>query len=171
MDIQSVSDIIHQIAEGFEANASECLASQSAVIVTLIREQIKSGIGGDGKYLEPTYDNDPYFNERGYWYGRAADYKAWKKAITPPETSALLGLPPRPVEVPNLYIDGTFFGEINASMNDGALEVNPGNGNGPAIVGKYGERLFEIGTNAVEWFNARYMLPAIEELFTQCGYK
>lgn len=171
MNIQSVCDIIHKIADGFEDNAVECLCTHSDVVLTLIREQIYSGVDGDGKYLSPTYDNDPFFEEPGKWYHRAKDYKAWKYRITPPETSLYLHLAPRPVEVPNLFIDGTFFGQINAEMRGRELDITPGNGNGPTIREKYGDRLFMIGSNAVEWFNTEFMWPAIECFFSNCGYR
>lgn len=171
MDIQGVYDIIHKIAEGFERNALQCLDAQSRTIVDLIQEQLYSGVDGAGEYLEPTYDDDPFFNEPGYWHNRAAAYKAWKYEITPPVSSPRLCLAPRPVEVPNLFIDGTFFGQINASMKGDGLEVSPGNGNGPAIKGKYGDKLFMLGTDAVEWFNLEYLGPAIEIFFKESGYR
>lgn len=170
MDIKSVYDIIHNISEGFEANALQCLANQSSVVVDLIKEQIYSGVDGDGEYLSPTYDDDPFFEEPGYWYHRAKDYKAWKYHITKPVVSPRLMLSPRPVEVPNLYIDGTFFGEIRAAMQGDMLEVSPGNGNGPAIKEKYGDKLFMLGTDAVEWFNLEFMWPSIEKFINNCGY-
>ena len=72
--------------------------------------------------------------------------------------------------MPNLYIDGTFFGQIGATPKDGFLEITPGSGNGPKIVGKYGERLLTLGTDAVEWFNLEYLLPATERFFRDYGY-
>lgn len=171
MDFQTVHGIIHKISEGFEDNAMQCLNAQSSVILDLIREQIKSGVDGDGKYLSPTYDDDEFFEKKGRWHHRSSAYKAWKQELTPPEKSPILGLQPRPVQVPNLYIDGTFFGQINAMVFDDGLEVSPGNGNGPAIIEKYGERLFLLGSNAVQWFNREFMLPAIEKYFKDCGYR
>ncbi len=171
MDIQGVYDIVHRIAAGFENAALQCLADKSSAVVDLIQEQIYSGIDGHGEYLSPLYDNDPFFEEPGYWYHRAADYKAWKYQITPPVQSPNLCLAPRPVEVPNLFIDGTFFGQINAAVHGDYLDVSPGNGNGPAIKEKYGENLFVLGNDAVEWFNIEYMWPAIEHFFNKCGYR
>lgn len=171
MDIQGVQDIIHKIADGFETNAMQCLTDKSESIISLIREQLYSGVDGTGDYLSPTYDEDPYFEQPGYWYNRAEDYIEWKRRITPPVKSPNLCLAPRPVEVPNLFIDGTFFGQINASPRDTFLEVSPGNGNGPAIREKYGENLFMLGSDAVEWFNLEYMWPAIEKFINDCGYR
>lgn len=171
MDIQYVYDMIHKIADGFEDSVLECLASSSDAVIDLIQEQIYSGVDGEGHYLSPTYDEDPFFEKPGRWYHKASIYKYWKEIITPPVRSPLLCLDPRPVEVPNLFIDGTFFGQINASMHGDMLDVSPGNGNGPDIEKKYGDRLFMLGNDAVEWFNLEYLWPNIEKLLNDCGYR
>ena len=171
MDIENVCNIIHKIAEGFDANAMKCLEYHSGNIVVAIQEQIYSGQNGKGEHLSPTYDTDPYFEQDGPWYHRAHDYKAWKQSITPPVTSSLLGLPPRPDNVPNLFINGKFFSEITATRRGDMLYVNPGSGNGPKIVAKYGDSLLDIGDSAVAYFNREYMWPAIEKYFNDCGYR
>ena len=171
MDIQGVHDIIHKIAEGFEDNAMQCLEFHSGNIVVAIQEQIYSGQNGEGEHLSPTYDADPYFEEEGPWYHRAQEYKDWKYTITPPVGSSLLGLPPRPDNVPNLFINGKFFSEITVSRRGDMLYVDPGNGDGPDIVAKYGDSLLDIGDSAVVYFNREYMWPAIEKFFNDCGYR
>ena len=171
MDIQGVYDIIHKIADGFEDNALECLEYHSGNIVVAIQEQIYSGQNGDGELLSPTYDSDPYFEEEGPWYHRSQDYKAWKRSITPPVGSSLLGLPPRPDNVPNLFINGRFFSEITASISDNELYIDPGINDGPDIVRKYGASLLEIGDATVRLFNRKFMGPSIEKFFKDCGYK
>lgn len=171
MDIYSVQDVIHNIAEGFEENALECLEFHSGNIVVAIQEQIYSGQNGKGEHLFPTYDTDPYFEEKGTWYHRAQDYKTWKNKIRPPVGSSLLGLPPRPDNVPNLFINGKFFSEITATRRGDMLYVDPGNGDGPDIVAKYKESLLDIGDSAVVYFNREYMWPAIEKFFNDCGYR
>lgn len=171
MDIQGVYDIIHKIVEGFEDNAMQCLSDHSGNVVIAIQEQIYSGQNGEGALLSPTYDADPYFEEEGPWYHRAADYKAWKYEITPPVGSSLLGLPPRPDNVPNLFINGKFFSEITATRRGDMLYVDPGHNDGPSIVAKYGDEILNMGPNAVEYFNREYMWPAIERFYNECGYR
>ena len=82
-----------------------------------------------------------------------------------------MGLPPRPDNVPNLFINGKFFSEITATRRGDMLYVDPGNGDGPDIVAKYGESLLDIGDSAVVYFNREYMWPAIEKFFNDCGYR
>jgi hypothetical protein len=171
MNIAQVSDIISKIAKGFEESCMKCLSDNSGIVVIAVQEQIYSGQDGNGAQLNPTYDDDPYFEEEGYWFHRSAAYKAWKKEITPPCGSSLLGLPPRPENVPNLYINGKFFSEILADRRGDVLHVDPGSGNGPAIVAKYGDEILNMGPSAVEYFNAEYLLPSIDRFFKDCGYQ
>ena len=172
MDIQGAYDIIHKIAQGFEDNALQCLGNHSDIIIKAIQEQIYSGLNGEGEHLSPTYDDDPYFEEKGPWYHRADKYKAWKKDITPPESKPMLGLPPRPENVPNLYVNGSkFYDKTTATIRDDTLYIDPGNEAGPAIVTKYGDSLLDIGDTAVAYFNREYMWPAIEKFFNDCGYR
>lgn len=148
-----------------------CLEDNAGIILHAVREQLYSGQDGEGQHLSPTYDNDPFFEEEGYWHHRAKDYKAWKYSITPPVAGAMLGLSPRPDDVPNLFINGKFYSEISAARRGDVLLVDPGVGHGPSIVAKYGDTILNLGPSAIEYFNANYMLPAIETFFKDCGYK
>ena len=171
MSIEEVAKIIQKISDGLVGACLKCLSENAGVVRSAVVEQIYSGQDGDGNHLSPTYDNDPYFEEPGFWYHRAKDYKAWKYTITPPAPGSMLGLPPRPDDVPNLYIDGTFHSEITTFLMFDVLVVDPGVGNGPDIVAKYGDNILNLGPTAIEYFNATYMLPAIDSFFKDCGYK
>lgn len=171
MSIEEVSNIIGRIADGFEEACMKCLSDNSDVVLLAVSEQLYSGLDGEGQHLSPTYDNDPYFEEDGYWYHRAKEYKEWKRDITPPIAGTVLGLPPRPEEVPNLWINGKFHSEITAQRKGDALVTDPGNGDGPAIVAKYGDEILNMGPTAIEYFNEEYMIPAIKDFFNDCGYR
>ncbi len=173
MSIEEVSNIIGKIADGLEERCISYMASHSDTIVTIISEQMIRGRGGDDEYLTPTYDDDPFFEEEGYWQGRYAAYKAWKQtiAVYPPNW---LHFDPRPPEVPNLWIDGTFHGEIKAYRQDNSLFTDPGNGNGPAIVEKYENYhhdILNLGPRGIAYFNYEYLEPEIGRFFQECGYK
>lgn len=170
MDIAEVSAIISRIAEGFEAMCLECLEKHQGVIVDSVKEQLWSGQRGDGKLLEPTYDNDPFFEEEGRWYHKQKQYKAWKKAITPPSSKVLLTLPPRPDNIPNLFIRGDFYDTIEGRMVADGLDVTSTKGIGPEIKQKYGEEIFNLGDPGKSYFNKAYLEPYIEEFFKKCGY-
>lgn len=171
MGIEEVANIIKKISDGFEEACIQCLSDNSGIVLRAVTEQLYSGLDGDGKHLSPTYDDDPFFEEEGPWYHRAKDYKAWKYSITPPVSGTMLGLPPRPDEVPNLFINGKFYSEITASRKGDVLVVDPGNGDGPSIVAKYGDEILNMGPTAISYFNTTYMLPAIDSFFKDCGYK
>lgn len=171
MDIEAVAQIIGKIAKGFEDACFQCMCEKSGMILVTITEQLRAGRDGEEKLLDPTYDDDPYFDEEGEWFHRSGDYKKWKSTITPPDSGVDLGLPARPAEVPNLYIDGTFWSQIDAVPKDKVLDIDPGIGDGPDIVAKYGEKILTIGPHAVEFFNREYLSPAIERFFTECGYE
>lgn len=170
MDLLEVNDIVAAISDGIEDACRTCLVDQSGIVLSAVTEQLLCGLDGEGEYLAPTYDDDPFFNEKGSWYHRSYAYKAWKKEITPPKRGGLMNLPARPDSVPNLYIDGKFHSEINASPDSEGLMLDPGNGNGPAIVEKYGDQILKLGQTAVDYFNEKFMEPAIERFFKACGY-
>lgn len=77
-------------------------------IEDLQREQMLEGRGVDGDYIHPFYSENPWFKKPG----AALRYAQWKQKITPN--------PKRPLDVPNLFVDGTFhkslFVEVNAPM-------------------------------------------------------
>lgn len=171
MGIEEIADIIKKISDGFEDACIRCLEDNAGIVLQAVREQLYSGLNGDGEHLSPTYDNDPFFEEPGFWHHRAKDYKAWKYSITPPETSSMLGLSPRPEDVPNLYVTGVFYSEITAFRQGDVLIVDPGAGNGSSIIAKYGDTVLNMGPTAIEYFNLNYMLPAIDSFFKDCGYR
>ncbi|MCF0219322.1 MAG: hypothetical protein HUK14_06030 [Muribaculaceae bacterium] len=132
---------------------------------------IYSGLDGNDRYLSPTYDSDPYFEEEGVWYHRSGAYKEWKREITPPVGGVMLMLHPRPDNVPNLFINGKFHSEIFGTVHGDTLSFDVReDGNGPDIVSKYGEQLLQLGTTAIGYFNNRYILPHIWKFFEDCGY-
>ena len=171
MTITEVADIIGRIADGFEESCKRCLWDNQGVVYLCVTEQLYSGLDGDGNYLTPNYDDDPFFNEPGFWHNRAEDYKAWKRSITPPKMSKELGLDARPDNVPNLFIDGTFYSQINTRQIEYGLEIDPGSGKGVEIVEKYGDQILSLTPTAITYFNDSVLLPWIDNFFQSCGYR
>ena len=169
--VDEVFDIIDIIATQFEEQVVVCMEDNRNTVLMAICEQLYSGIDGGGDHLNPNYDNDPFFHEEGYWFNRADDYKSWKNAITPPISSSMLGLPPRPDNVPNLFINGKFYSDIFAERNDMELKIDVrGSGDGPAIVSKWGNEILNMGMTAVQYFNEEKLLPHLKDFYEQCGY-
>lgn len=170
--VEEVFDIIDKIATQFEEQVVLCMVENKHTMVMAVCEQLYSGLDGDGDHLNPNYDNDPFFKEEGEWYNRADDYKAWKNTITPPMSSSMLGLPPRPDNVPNLFINGKFYSEIFAERKDMELNIDVnGSGDGPSIVSKWGNEILNIGITAIQYFNEEKLIPHLKEFYEQCGYK
>ena len=170
MGIEEVAEIVRKIAEGFEDACVRCLDDNKDIVLESVREQLKSGLDGEGKHLSPTYDDDPFFQEKGIWYNRTDDYKKWKRSIEV-KVDNILNLPLRPDNVPNLYINGKFYSDIGAERHGSILTLDSGPDNGPDIISKYGDQILNIGPTAIEYFNTNYLVPAIESFFNDCGYK
>ena len=169
--IERTYEVIHAIASGLEGAVLDCMGSNAGVVSDMVREQLYSGVDGKGDYLSPTYDDDPYFNERGPWYRRSGAYKRWKEKITPPERSSILNLPPRPVEVPNLFITGPFHQSIKAEVQGDHMTVfTSGFRDGPLIERKYGADIFSLGVKAREYFVGDLLRPYLQRFFKECGY-
>lgn len=163
--------MIERMVDGFEPQVIQCLSDNLPVAEDAVREQMYSGLDGNDKQLSPTYDSDPYFEEPGTWYHRSAAYKQWKREITPPTTGAMLNLPPRADNVPNLFINGKFYSEVFATISGDTLVIGAASdGAAPDILAKYGEQLLQLSPTAIGHFNNRYILPHIWRFFEQCGY-
>lgn len=95
-----------------------------------------------------------------------------EKKITPPIKSPRLNLPPRPVDVPNLYITGPFHESIRASVAGDTLSIDTvGFVDGPDIVRKYGNDILMLGKDAREYVVLQLLEPFLKRFFKQCGYK
>lgn len=180
MDLYQVDRIIGKIADGFEEACKECMAENSEVFTRIVREQLFSGLDGEGRELQPSYLDDPYFDNVNWFhwdemttkiYHGAEGYLQWKKDITPPTTGQVIGYPARNEGTPNLYIDGTFYGTIEARATNDGVQVYTDSETGMKIEQKYGATIFAIADLGKSWFNERYMLPAIARFFKDCGYR
>ena len=172
MDFDRLESIIDAISGGIQDSILECLEEKRDIITSSITEQLYSGLDGNGEFLSPTYDDDPYFNELGRWHGASYAYKKWKERITPPMRSPMLGLPPRPVDVPNLFITGMFHESIKAARQGDIIRVyTSGFRDGPQIERKYGEAIFKLTDDAREYFNIYALRPWLNDFMTKCGYR
>ncbi len=171
-DFDRLESVIDAIRDGIRDSVLECLDEKRDIITMSVTEQLYSGIDGEGEYLKPSYDDDPYFNEKGPWHGASYAYKKWKERITPPVRSVNLNLPPRPVAVPNLFITGLFHDSIKASRQGEVIRVyTSGFQDGPLIEKKYGEAIFKLTDDAKEYFNIHALRPWLNDFMTKCGYR
>lgn len=166
-------DKIGRAKEGIRGEVLKCMDANKGDMTASVREQLYSGIDGDDNHLSPSYLSDPYFRENpraGFFDEEAGHYVncfmhperylAWKRRITPPIPGERLGLPPRPDDVPNLFIIGTFHGSISARATSGGVEIfTHGWQEGPAVEAKYGSQIFGLSTPAVGRFNEDILMP------------
>ena len=170
--IYEVADVIGKITEGFNREVLNCMDENKGIIRGYIREQLYSGLDGTDHLIKPTYDDDPFFKEEGQWHNNAKGYKKWKMDKTPPVESQVLHLPPRPEEVPNLYITGAFYDSITITKKRVRVAItSDGFVDGDAIIRKYKKKILKPGTRAKEKFVEDYLKPHLKRFFRSCGLK
>jgi len=152
------------MAGGLESQVAKCMDANQRKMLDAVREQLYSGISGDGESLSPLYSNDRAFfddpRRAGRFYRRPDLYIDWKMQITPPRAGSMLGLPPRDPEQPNLWIDGTFHRSITTMATRRGVQVySEGFDKGPQIEAKYGSKIFGLSPQAVAWFNGHVLMP------------
>lgn len=126
-------------------------------IVELQRQQMLEGRGVDGEYIRPFYSENPFFKKPG----AAERYALWKQKITPNAN--------RPLDVPNLFVDGTFHDSLFATVGQGSFEVDTS--------ASFGDSVFDVHKNAQGLdedsrmeFAEKITMPAITEaLLTKTG--
>lgn len=166
----AVAAAVRKLNNGIKGNVANSMSDNAGMIVDMVREQIYSGLSGNGKILTPSYLNDPYFSQPGPWKGRGRAYMAWKKKITPPERSTILTLPARADSTPNLYITGIFHASIKAKpFSDGVTVYTGGFRDGSTIERKYGPNIFGLTDVAKSYFIFRILRPRLEKFYKQCG--
>lgn len=169
-DFDKLESTVHGVVSGFEQACADCLQENRGIVEVLIGEQLYSGLDGDTSSLRPSYSDDPFFEIRGRWYHDSDGYIEWKKQITPPIASPRLNLPPRPVDVPNLYITGAFHESIKAMVSGGTLSINTvGFSDGPDIVRKYGDSILNLGMDAREYIVIELLEPFIGDFLKKYG--
>ncbi len=176
-DIFTVNDIIQQIADNFADCVATTIGQNADDATQAIREQLWCGLSGDGKRISPNYDNDPYFDEKilpsgkkNFWYKRGKAYKEWKMRITPPSTSNFINLPPRAANIPNLFIDGTFYESITATVEGDTLRTEAHSAAAPDILDKFGPSVIALAPKSNAWFNQKRIRPALDDLLKSCGW-
>lgn len=129
------------------------------VLADLQREQMSEGKGVDGNYIRPFYSEDPYFKTPA----AAERYALWKEKITPN--------PKRPKDVPNLLINGYFYGSLVSKVSSGIFTIDSNV--------ELGEKVIEEHPNAQGLneekrleFAETFTLPIIKTvLFEKTGLK
>jgi len=129
MPLGQFQELINDLrAFDFGQELQEIVADSAESLVELQRQQMLEGRGEDGEFIRPFYSENPYFKS----VEAAARYAAWKQKITPN--------PKRPLDVPNLFIDGTLHKSLFAKVEDKTFSILAG--------ASFGDKVFEVHKNA-----------------------
>lgn len=156
---------------GFEDTIKKTIVNNRLEIIDYVKEQLYSGVNGNGNPLRPTYLNDPWFEtkEAGRWYKNASGYAKWKKRHTPPLPS-YLGIQARDMYTPNLVIRGDFYDSITAIPIDDGISIHSrGVSFSGDIERKYGNTIYRIGPQASEHFIKYVLSPALRSYYSKFG--
>lgn len=110
----------------------EVLVDKADYLVGRQQAQLWDGKNSSGEDLHPTYLQDPYFKSQE----SARRYMAWKGKITPNAK--------RSPEVPNLYINGKFYDELEVRFNKTGIVFDGATAYARKIVRKYGREQFGL---------------------------
>lgn len=171
MNIDEVYDKLKEAIDGFVPEVEKTMHDKKDMFPFYVRDQLYSGLDGEGKPLYPTYSSDPWFNsnESGRWKGKAKAYRDWKKDKTPPKTSSI-GFPARDIDWPNLYIEGNFHRSIvPVAINKGVQIQTQGFEDGTNIEMKYGSVIFEIAPLSRSHFIRTILEPRLINYFKKKG--
>lgn len=178
MTINEMRERIRRTKDGIQPEILRCMEDNKDEMVLSVREQLYSGIDGNGAELSPSYSQDPFFrNPRAGFFDEDAShwvscfmrpdlYVDWKMRITPPVASQRLGLPARDRDTPNLFIIGTFHGSIDAKATARGVEIFTfGWDSGPLVERKYGSQIFGLSNPAVGHFNENFLWPWLQDWY------
>ena len=161
-------------ADGFNNEINKAVKDNENIIRELQLDQFASGLDSKGKKLSPNYDNDPYFKEqadainqhftdkKGKRLVRPIDlanqYKKWKWDIRP--QAQLVHFPERSISMPNLYINGTFWGTVYAKAIKDGWEIGGTWAETPEMEAKY-RTLFGLSPESKNYFIQNILIPAL----------
>lgn len=128
------------------AYLARLLFERSEELLDRQRDQLASGLDSEGRELAPRYSEDlkpgGHFNSRS----AAERYAAWKKTINVP---VYYKQTERDTDVPNLYIDGTFYSQLAVDITEAQILFAGGTMYAADIIAKYG--LDKFGLNEDTW--------------------
>lgn len=144
-----LSDLLARVKGVQEGLASgslirEVLLLRQEDILEAQRIQLLAGKDSGGEDIHPFYSEDLKENG-GYFYSveSAGRYSAWKETLSYPYTVD------RNPDAPNLYIDGTFYSELDVDFGTDTLGIIGTTDKANRIIAKYGKDTF--GLNYASW--------------------
>jgi hypothetical protein len=124
------------------------------VLTDLQRDQMMEGRSVDGDYIRPYYSENPYFKSAA----AALKYAEWKQEITPNEL--------RPLDVPNLYINGRFHNSLKTVMNGDEFSIESDDIKGASIFEEH-KNAQGLDEDSRLKFATEITLPKFAEIFKE----
>ncbi len=128
--------------------AADIMQQHEQELADYNRMQLYKGLDADGNFLSPKYSEDPFFKSKE----SAARYAQWKKDITPD--------PDRPLDVPNLFINGYYHFSIIAVVRGNVVEFVSNNAIGDSIKRKY-KRANGLTDESIQKYRGVLLFPLL----------
>jgi hypothetical protein len=138
----------------FGQELEKIVTENVAEIEELQRQQLLKGKDINGEWIRPFYSENPYFKKPG----AALKYAQWKQVITPN--------PERPLDVPNLYINGQFHNSLRVEVADSEFRVDSDDYNAESIIGTHTTAL-GLDEEERREFAENITLPQIKEVLRE----
>lgn len=150
--LTNLTQRIEEFANNINNIVREELTQYHDRIISMLHAQLYEGETSTGQDLRPYYSEDNYFNTTE----KAYNYAQWKARITPGNR--------RHWDVPNLYIDGTFYSEIGLQFDYTEFVFYGMTSYANEIMRKYGYQNFDLNAENINELG-RLILPAIQRRF------
>lgn len=138
----------------FEAEAISIITDNKDNLLEMQKKQLMDGIGVDGEYIRPFYSENPYFKTTEKAYA----YALWKQKITPN--------PSRPIDVPNLFINGQYHESLMININNDEIEIHGTDNNAADIESVHSTALGINEENRTD-FAQNILFPQIQTVFNE----
>lgn len=138
--------------QAFDLNdeITKILSNHSEELLDLNKQQMWDGKRADGENITPSYSQNPYFKKPG----AAERYANWKAKITPSSI--------RPMDVPNLFINGKFYDSLSYSANDWVIKTTSSLGEDVISIHK---NVLGIMPENSKIFNDEILTPELTEAY------
>lgn len=145
--------------QDYPAIIADIVSENESVLLQLNKDQMLSGVDANEKYFTPTYTADPYFNS----VEKAVNYMNFKERFRYIYDNRIkYGLfPPKPADIPNLIIVGTFMNSMFITSSGNAFTIGATYMESDSIERKYGKP-FGISPLSAQWFWQNFLLPGLK---------
>jgi hypothetical protein len=155
MALDGLKNLVNSLSKfNWEVELDIIVTNNLDKVIELQQEQMMEGKGVDGEFIRPFYSENPYFKTPE----AAHKYALWKAKITPNSK--------RPLDVPNLYINGYYQGSIKARVSAKTLAIGSDSSISDAVEDVHKNAL---GLNAEKrlQFATEITLPEITKAFKE----